>query len=459
MITLSEYITDINESTVSQTAFKNHANDINELKNFKTTDGKKLYIFDEKYVNSNIISTLLYKIAKHSGENTISCMYSDQKRYIKLPYLFKDAIIRSVDEMSADFSYTLFGSNKVKVKINDGSSNSPWLFETGSGSGKSTPVTSQQEIATCEVWNMYRDELDTIDTSKEKIDELSGRLSNIFNFKKDWLVSFIVQVNAMRDALKSMGISNSKIKRYKAVRFGVNSDPVSDAYSKFVNAYSKMMDGAKKDVYDPSDIILYAENELETILNKLHGYMQDPVGGKVKYMEDLFNTRLLMGISLKKIGRGSGEFDIYNDGSDVDRIPSNVKNITVTPHVNGKSITITCTGNFRFDNTTVVDNEGDNPVGRERMITIKMRTFGSGQVAMDCSINDTHRDPTIGKCPISIWSNVFGIKRGTDIETCVKMVNRWYKWGTANKINKGVIDIIRGAIKWGPSCFPFILIH
>ena len=121
---------------------------------------------------------------------------------------------------------------------------------------------------------------------------------------------------------------------------------------------------------------------------------------------------------------------------------------------NNIRIDVKCTGDFKFGD--YVDSDMKY-VENTKTIRITMRTFGSGRVGVDCSVysdKDTSA-PSLGKCPVDIWRSILKCNKNDDIIECIKKFKDFLK----NKPNQKLTEIIRGAVKEGPYCLPFILIN
>jgi hypothetical protein len=156
-----------------------------------------------------------------------------------------------------------------------------------------------------------------------------------------------------------------------------------------------------------------------------------------------------MGISLKKITGKKGRVDLFNIGAtNVVKLIDDVREVSSTDQ--GK--TLLCSGKFDF--SSITDGDGDKVGNTINSVLITMRTFGSGNVGIDVKLNEKG-SPALGKCPIKIWMNELGCKNSKNINDCIS------KFETLK--DKESISIattlIQAAIKEGPHCFPFILLH
>lgn len=376
-------------------------------------------------------------------------IYAEGATYFKIPYAFGEAIISCVlnSKYNDKLRYTESGK-KIKVYFKESKG---VIFETGSGSiGRVS--TSHQETATCLVWNAYvntmnNEMFDIKDT--ELIRNIVSDLTS--DFDSEWISTFSKQVECLVTYLKSIGEDPLN---YKLCRYNDDSE-IGKSYAKYINAYTKEI-GGQKDNFDPADVIAYKYGDVGYIKGKLNSYCNNPVESKENYIKDLFNTHYIIGISLKKVaGNKSAKYDVYNTGSSnkCESVTSfNVKSTDT-------QVTVECTGNFNFDDVT--DGDGKE-IGTEKVVKLVMRSFGSGQVGVDCSIKEIKgkQSPTLGKCPVRIWEDVISLTNKKDLTSCVKsFVNFLSDEKHRSVVITGLENMIKGAIKEGPACFPFVLIH
>ena len=417
--------------------------------------------FDELIALSNNIDSLNPKAAIHKDiiNEFLSEMITDTgikverliiyalgATYFRVPYVYTNSIKTLINSKYADiFEYKEFGKNKVKVYLKG---RRYLLFETGSGSiGKIS--TEHQEQATCIVWNAFieamrqNNEFDIND--KDFIKVLVKDLTE--NFDNTWIVSFQKQVLCIYNYITSIGKNPID---YKLCKYG-DKTIVGKAYKKFLSAYTKAMEGDRKDAFDPTDVIIYIDSEDNTISNKLISYSKNPIESKTIFIQELFLPGLIQGISLKKIGvKSNGRYDLYNVGS-------NEKCGGVTSYklkITDSFIQIFCEGNFNFD--AITDIEG-NPINNTNTIYIKMRTHGSGNTGIECNIEKN--GPIFGKCPVNIWRKILGITKKESHDVNMAKFNELLNTKSEAEIKIILTNIIKGAIKEGEACFPYVLIH
>lgn len=275
------------------------------------------------------------------------------------------------------------------------------------------------------------------------------------DFDSEWISTFSKQVQCLATYFKSHDLNPQD---YKLIRYGDKYD-IGGAYKKFSDAYTKAMDtglGSQKDNFDPADVIAYNVNKIGYINSKLTQYSSSPVISKENYKEELFDTHLVVGISLKKIsGNKSPQFDLYNTG----HIKcDNVNSFEVLKNSNKTQLLILCKGKFNFDSTT----ENGDEIGSQNSVKLVMRSFGDGTTAVDCTlINPVKKgsSPTLGKCPARFWREVIGSNKNADLETNVRLFRSFIEKGNSREVLTKLKDLIKAAVKEGPSCFPFVLIH
>jgi hypothetical protein len=242
-----------------------------------------------------------------------------------------------------------------------------------------------------------------------------------------------------------------------------------------LRGYSSFL-GGRKDAYDPTDILLF--NKEEGSVNQIMTYCNkvlDAVGSgdpnkvdeaKVEFLENVFKKNICMGISLKKL-RNEGKIELFNIDGNEDIIKNvagfekpekddteNQKQINKRKKNN---IQIYCQGDFQFSKG-FTDEDGDR-LNNAKEVMLTLRTFGSNIVAMDVSL--PKGGPAIGKCPVNIWREVLDVKNSEEknINKCIEKFNQFLESGDDKKMRDGLLKMIKGAVKEGPSCFPFILLH
>ena len=372
-------------------------------------------------------------------------IYAPKEKWFKIPYSFLQAIVE-VSKSYENLKLTFKGSKKCEVRIE---SNNKYIkiFETGSGSiGRVN--TSTQEQATCVVYNAYVDAMKS--NGEFNVDDkafIKELLKDLFTgFDSGWLKTFGSQCTHISNYLTSIGCNPLD---YRLTRY--DDGKVGKAYKEFVQSYTRTLEG-QKDNFDPSDVLVYKESAADDIVGILKSYnvtIDNYKECKTDYINDLWNTKLLQGISLKKLSPKSSRYDLFNVGG-VNRIEKvNSFEVKTTP----TQVTVVCTGKFDLHNLT--DGEGD-PLNKENSIKVVMRSFGGGQTAVDCTLE---KGPSLGKCPARFWRKLINTKPNDDLTVHVEKFADWLSNNNENIVKNGLADIIKYSIKEGGDCFPFILIH
>ena len=442
---------DIFEAADSKTKFEHSTNNFNELlsKNPKLNANK----------NPDAVETLieeLVTIANYRPEEMF--IYAIGANNFKIPYEFYEAIclVSNNPKYTSIFKFK-DKSNITKRKIEVSFINGGLVFETGNGSiGKVS--TEQQETATCIVWNAYVNALrehSSFDTSDKSF--IKGLVAELAaNFDDAWISNFGKQCVAITKYLESIGCDP---KDYKMCRYGENAakNKVSHAYSKFIKNYTTEI-GGQKDNFDPSDVLIYLESEADNLISLLNSYAADPVNCKKSYLTDVFEKKLLQGLSLKKIaGNKDGRYSKYNTGDQNEARIGDVTSYEVSKRSNSNQYIIWVEGNFRFDDIT--DSEGEE-VKSTSSVTITLRSFGEPGPGMDICINEK-KAPTLGKCPARIWREICGLPLRTTspLAQCTSAMKNFMENNNEELIKQKLKHIIAAAVKEGPACFPFILLH
>lgn len=374
-------------------------------------------------------------------------IYSDGAKYFKMPYVFTP-VIKTIAQ-SAGFTIREEGGEKISLYYG-----STKIMETGRGSIDRVP-TKLQEESTCLLWNICMDVGEKEDISLEKLNDMDY-VKNILidaygedaeKLTTAWVSSFSKQITTLTKYCVSLGINP---KEYRMTRYGDN-DTIAASYTAMVKSYTKYVGGEgrnMKDTFDPSDVILYKVSEINTIedICKPGVDMSSCIEIKDEYRDKLFLQHICMGISLKQIISRTGEVDVFNVH------PNNLVGVIEKVeklNSKGDSLTLLCNGNFNFNDIT---DENGSPVEKVSQIRLVMRTFGSGRVGIEVKLN-THGCPSLGKCPVDIWRKELGCMDRDELSSCVnKLLN-------VVEDKEKISTLIKYAIKEGPHCFPFILLH
>lgn len=78
---------------------------------------------------------------------------------------------------------------------------------------------------------------------------------------------------------------------------------------------------------------------------------------------------------------------------------------------------------------------------------------------MDCTTIGT-KSPSLGKCAKAVWADILGLKekQKLTIEECLDTFKEFLN-GDEKIVKEKLKEIIQSAVKEGPNCFPFVLIH
>lgn len=421
--------------------FEEHTNDVDSL-------------FDISHLNVCKFPELkdFFKEAVNSCPNHPDTIfiYAPGAKYFKMPYEFTP--ILKTQASVADMDVRQIGGEKIALYYKKKK-----IVETGRGSADKIS-TSLQENSTCTLFNVCMDigkdedvdldKLNNLDYIKNILIDAYGADAETLN--KSWLGSFSVQIATLINFCKSIGVD---ARDYRMTRYG-NSDDVATCYTNMVKSYTKHVGGEgrnSKDTFDPSDVILYNLGNVKGITEvcKEGSDSESCISIRDRYLNELFSKHICMGISLKKITSKKGRVDLFNIGAtNVVKLIESVEEVSSTDQ--GK--TLLCSGKFDF--STITDGDGDKVGNTINSVLITMRTFGSGNVGIDVKLNEKG-SPALGKCPIKIWMNELGCKNSKNIDDCIS------KFETLK--DKESISIattlIQAAIKEGPHCFPFILLH
>lgn len=457
MKSITQYIIEkVKEETKFDKVLKNYDEIIKAKPNLKNIDGFKELIDD-------IVSI------KGLSDRPFTCC--DKYNYIKLRRSYEDDV-KILIKKHPDFEMNRLSSGTwIKSKSKK---RNVILFGNGSEGRVST---TSQEVGTCLVWNMYVSEgkgkYDEEVLNIDYLKELLSPLSN--NFETDWYNSFIKQVNMIRKFLERFRIGGKNHINpldYKLERYGYSDESydfkVANAYKKFIETYCKSLN-ANKDNLEPSDVICFnvknsTKQEFIDKFNELENIAKtDPLSAKEKYINDLFLTGKFFGISLKKITSKNPTYELYNIGGNKERIPESVESYTIKSNTEN-GIGIICKGKFKF-----IDNVIDEKTGKEinedesRYCKVTLRTFGNNQTGIDVQLCHNEEGsglaPSMGKAAIEEVRTI--LKKYTN--NSLKNIKE-YKEAFNEMLNdkdslKYLATIIRSAVKNGPNCFPFVIVH
>lgn len=453
MITILEYLQNKIVTESSNTKFEHYTNTIDTLK-----DLKQLYINNPEKIPDEVYEKIIEKLKNVSADHNPAAdklyIYALEKKFFKIPYEYTDSILK---EFGNSKYFTIKYSNdseKIKVYYKNLK-----LFETGEGSINNVSST-EQELATCLIWNKYIElKSQNLDFSIDIVNDIIIDISQ--NFTSNWVKSLTEQVNAIQVLLKNYGITETDIVNYKLCLYGSTIDDddlhIGELYKKLITKYSKFYKGNKHH-FDPSDIIIYNKNlDIDSFKILVNSDITDGTQTKKIFMDNFFSTRDIMGISLKQITT-TPKIEEYNINTEC-----KVKYIDSIEIVENKSsenyLRVLCKGNFNFDNLT--DDDGNEIQNKNQNIYVTLRSFGSDCIAMDCTINDVSNktSPSLGKCPVKVWRKILNLDKDDNITTCINAFKEFLTTNHDDYIKARFNVIIKKAIKEGPNCFPFILIH
>lgn len=461
---------------------------------------KNLDEFDE------LVYDITHTAGIRQGENPDIFRYSKKHEYFTMAMSqFGQAMltVKSTGKYDGKFDIMFDSSGKhieVRIAKKPGAKkNGKLLIRTTNKRGTAV-TTAAQENSTCAIFNaLMSDPNKEINfTAYDMFESIAKQYSEHFN--KSWYESFGHQMNAIINFFKHICKDPYQ---YRAVRYGekykgaeakLERDLV-DTYKKFVTAYAEKL-GLSKDACDPTDIILFKYsmgNEIVAELKRLTGVINgveagDPNGVlkdtvRKEYLENLIlNSKedlshILIPVSLKKINSENGSFEVMNvkDGMNICKIDSAKLSFTET------NVTIDCVGKFDLKGFTNEDGDKQGNVGKLKLV---MRTFGSGNVAIDCSVVMGKKTcPTLGKVPVDMWRPTLGCTVKDKIETTTYKLRQALgvtdELGKQKKIENIELDLntlvavgktnttvgevlnglVRDAAKAGPNCLPFVIIH
>ena len=347
-------------------------------------------------------------------------------------------------------------------------------------------VTRDQEVATCILFNQLVEEnkFKEIDPKdKETLHIIKSIINTITNnFDNEWARSYIYQMNSLFKYLSGQKIENFRMERYNGDK-QFSDWEVSKIYGKLINTYTKAI-GGEKDNWDPTDAILYDINkkdEIITILNNCQTLIS-----KLNEENGLYNFRnefnklykgfFFRGISLKKLSKPGvlEEFNITGK-SNLEINNFELQDFNGKPYYEqDKTIYVIFKAKLHLNQTDNIVPEitnDDNPDKSKEVIEnndlkrfkLCMRTNGKS-IACDlslCKANSNSTGPSLGKCSVVVWRKCLGFdKDKTLYATQIKDIKEKFIEIITGKDNKDmVLEMSSSAIKCGPNCLPFILIH
>ena len=331
MISLSQYITEALVLESFTIAYQTYDAMIKDNNGFLSCV-KRLKTKEEQSEFSNFIN---YITANLNGITDVFKVDKDKKQAIfKLNYACADGINEFIEKnggIELDKNVVSIGnilidrsdSKKYMVFFASASNKSVKgiqnrkrikMFELGSGVSSTKTKTIDQEQAVCTLWNCYAESLSTetpinlnlpLDKLKNAFDNALNSKSNVRHegsqWDNSWVTSYlkVIQVldgvirNFLKDSKKDMETINPKdISDYRMCAYGTQDEyntGVGIAYKSFIEQFKKLYNVRKKDVFDPTDVLLYRQSKGVNIAQTLNGYKSNnpEVLGefKTKYVE------------------------------------------------------------------------------------------------------------------------------------------------------------------------------
>jgi hypothetical protein len=467
-LTINESIsTNISDSMLLTESYKNVTDNFNDLTLTILSNVHPDYVRAIKTLIKNIESAI--EINPGETKPKMRFVFHSRKLMFKIPYKYADVIPDVVSKDTSNLFYCTKNGVKVNVymKGNGYDKRKRVIFQTGVGSVDKI-TTKEQETAFCLIWNVVHEQLNEItdttltnDLIREVIGDLSDRVDD------GWIHSWSKTIG---NIVYLIGTQSESSKNYISIRAGGNvKNHIGNLHNTFVKKYGERLcgKGTRKDRFDPTDVILYDRSMEGDIMTKLKGYTNDMKPNedssivynrcleiKNKYFNELVASLKYIPISLKKLSIGNnGSFGFMNVTPNSGSTCS-VNGFTVDKN-NKDRIDVLCDCNVCFTGQT--DGEGNELTDKHGLVVV-MRSFQKDNRNVDIDVTlDMHDTPTLGKCPRKIWQDILGVDNSNKEES-LKAFNTLLAKETDE--TKDILkQIIQGAIKQGPSCFPFLLIH
>lgn len=475
MKNFNEYLS----STIDVSICENYDDMVIEAENIKSGYKNETQNWDKLVASIPKLETVADKVKKlidgiienHDGVvEDHMFVYKKEEKIFKIPYVYNSDILAVIDEYKEDGFYATPEGPSVKVHL----PKYGIVFRTGRGSLKSI-TTEQQEKATCRVWNAV------IETLKSATDDRNDVLKSFLTeenirdivtdisdkFDSTWISTYSKQIYSIWNLLESKGLNPIE---FRMDRVGDPDSKVGVAHDKYVKRYAVHLTGPKssKDAFHPGDVIIYNTNhanECEGVLSSCTSMLTSVDGtaeayeecmeSKKMYVDELIAKDIYHSFSLKKIAknRGGAKVGYFNVTSKTGQT-SKVTAYDIVENDNPNNITIVCDCDLCLDGIT--DSEG-NELTKAHSVNIVMRTFGGADCDIDVTLN-MKNTPTLGKCPRGIWRKILGLTHSKK-QLALDTFNEFLDSSSESTIKDALKKIIQGAIKQGPNCFPFILIH
>lgn len=360
--------------------------------------------YEEKIIQSSFDD--LFKKSSDEGITPRALFDSGDKKYIKIPYGMIDIIINTLPEQSDDSIY--YKSDKTNDKKIYIYFKGKKLAETGSGNYGSKSLDKEiHENLTAIYYNTDEKYWDILD---EKIKTLYG-YANL----DIWIPSFHEQVKAIKSLYKG---------NYRAVRID-NESNINAVYNEVLNGLNLNWDGKfsnsdklinlsynklsemqktwlvnsngatrlRREAYDKSDIVLYNESKISDIKKIADSIKdrEDAVDIKSE-MVNLFNDKILIGISLKGLSKPSGKFEMveFNTEQSIKNgVVKELKKYNINDILRKKGNNYNIQNGFSIDIITE-----DN-----KKLMLLLRSFGNS-AALEVKFASK---PPLGKSPVFLW--------------------------------------------------------
>ena len=383
-------------------------------------------------------------------------------------------------------------------------------------------VTRDQEVTTCFLFNTIVNECNTLNefdkifsnpNDKETLNKIKSIIIKICDkYDNAWVKSFIYQMQAISKIIKEEHKEN-KFKSLKMERYGgdkeFNDWSLSITYANVIQDYASKL-GMQKDSLDPTDVILFDEDDeetIKTILNNSNNLISKIKIDSENHHNDNseFKNEFLKLYNIDIVTDNKSNENIFFKGLSLKKINDNYKidkfNITENTEFNFDSLELINNQKYKIANKTIfiiVTGEIENKKRNEYITAIKedniipdeqniistdvkhrykicLRTNGNkiacdvAQCKQSSGLNNKSftTGPSLGKCPVTIWnkhlkkyvSNFKESPNSSDIEIYKEGFIKMCDTLNDNQLTLILQDIITNAIKCGPNCLPFIVIH
>lgn len=362
------------------------------------------------------------KFIDDTGETDIKfiCRNDGKCSYIKIPYIYDEYLTIATKKSNGRFTKGPYSGSKCNFYYNKKK-----CIELGNGSINRVS-TNDQESTTCKIYNNYSN---LVQKSLEDIENIANDLA----IDKTWAKSYKMQLISIIDYIESFGGNPHDYKMSRVDK----STVIGSAYKHMIERYKNKIGAKNRNTVDPSDVILYKKQNEGSIINLLKS-----IEDIKEFREKLFNTKEVIGISLKKLGKNCKGIHEFNNGKIHIKSIKNIYDFTRT--TNKRDMSKEGRGiKFKVD---YIDGEDQT-----RTITCVLRTFG--RESLDFSIDGTTYQ--VGKSPRNLWMKYLNV---TNKDSMADIFNKMEKLVNDKKYDI-LLKIIKGSFKEGDQCFPFIMLH